>query len=290
MQNAVGAEKLSKQDFPVPSVLWDERPAKSDRVNRDLVNPPTHPEGGYGRLLCVAYEVCELRGLSLRGFLIVVRQAVEEVYTQDHDEQANRHDDQQREPKPTEHHSTRPDTGMYATVAKVLGDLRCGDGRRVLPEHADEHEDGGDEDVRQGDLGDGAAGEGLDVDVGAGAGIVFFVPTGEGGEEEKSDEGEDDGDDEQIREDDLVLERLGDPDQVQRILVNADLLREQSGVVGAEEATAVRVDADAEVADADFEHRLSDNVGDGGCDAGVDLCRVVCGGVVIVVEGYEEDT
>ena len=92
------------------------------------------------------------------------------------------------------------------------------------------------------------------------------------------------GDLQEIREDDLVLERLGDPDQVQRVLVDADLLGEQSGVVGAEEATAVRVDADAEVADADFEHRLSDNVGDSGCDAGIDLCRVVCGCIVVIVE------
>ena len=117
------------------------------------------------------------------------------MYTQNHDEQANRDDNQQREPEPPEHHSAGPHAGMHAAIAEVLGDLGGGDGGRVLPQHADEHEDGGDEDVRQGDLGDGSAGEGLDVDVGAGAGVVFFVPAGEGGEEEESDEGEDDGDD-----------------------------------------------------------------------------------------------
>lgn len=117
------------------------------------------------------------------------------MYTQNHNEQPNRHDDQQREPKPTKHHSTGPDAGMHATIAEVLGDLRRGDRGGVLPQHADEDEDGGDEDVRQGDLRHGSAGEGLDVDVGTRAGVVFFVPAGEGGEEEEGDEGEDDGDD-----------------------------------------------------------------------------------------------
>jgi hypothetical protein len=41
----------------------------------------------------------------------------------------------------------------------------------------------------------GARGEGLDVDVAAGAGVVLFVPAWEGREEEEGDEGEDDGDD-----------------------------------------------------------------------------------------------
>lgn len=133
------------------------------------------------------------KGLFL--FLFVVRQPVEEVYTQDHDKQANSHDDQQREPEPTEHHGARPDARMHAAIAEVFGDLGRGDRGGMLPEHADEDEDGGDEDVRQGDLGYRSAGEGLDVDVGAGAGVVFFVPAGEGGEEEEGDEGEDDGDD-----------------------------------------------------------------------------------------------
>ena len=65
----------------------------------------------------------------------------------------------------------------------------------MLPEHGDEHEDRSDEDEGEGDLGDGPRGEGLDVDVGARAGVVFFVPAGEGGEEEEGDEGEDYGDD-----------------------------------------------------------------------------------------------
>jgi len=65
----------------------------------------------------------------------------------------------------------------------------------MLPQHADEHEDGGDENEGEGDLRDGAGGEGFDVDVGAGAGVALFVPAREGGEEEEGYEGEDYGDD-----------------------------------------------------------------------------------------------
>lgn len=41
----------------------------------------------------------------------------------------------------------------------------------------------------------GSRGEGFDVNVGAGASVVFFVPAGESGEEEEGEEGEDEGDD-----------------------------------------------------------------------------------------------
>ena len=64
----------------------------------------------------------------------------------------------------------------------------------MLPQHADEHEDGGDEDEGQGNLADGAGGKGFDVALGA-ALVGFLVPAGEGGEQEEADEGEDDGDD-----------------------------------------------------------------------------------------------
>lgn len=64
----------------------------------------------------------------------------------------------------------------------------------MLPQHADEHEDGGDEDEGQRDLADGPGGEGLDVALGA-ALVHFLVPAGEGGEQEEADEGEHDGDD-----------------------------------------------------------------------------------------------
>lgn len=94
----------------------------------------------------------------------------------------------------------------------------------------------------------------------------------------------------EVRKHDAILERLGHPDEVQRVLVDADLLREQRRVVGAQEAAAVRVDADAEVADADLELRGADEVGDGGADARVDLRGVVGGRVGVVEEGDDEDS
>lgn len=94
----------------------------------------------------------------------------------------------------------------------------------------------------------------------------------------------------QIRKHHTRLERLRDIDQIQRILIDGNLLREQRRIVRAQETAAVRVDADAEVADADFEFGFADDIGDGGRDAGVDLRRAVGGRVVLVVEGYEEDS
>ena len=64
----------------------------------------------------------------------------------------------------------------------------------MLPEYGDKDEDRGDEDKGQGDLRDGPGGEGFYV----ADGVVLanlFVPAGEGGEEEKAEEGKDDGDD-----------------------------------------------------------------------------------------------
>lgn len=93
----------------------------------------------------------------------------------------------------------------------------------------------------------------------------------------------------QVRKHHLVFERLGNPDQVERILIDAGLLREEGCVVGAKEVAAVRVDADAKVAYSHLEHGLSDNIGDCSCDARVDLRRVVVRGVVLIVKGDEED-
>lgn len=63
----------------------------------------------------------------------------------------------------------------------------------MLPEDADKHEDGRDEDEGEGDLADGTRGERLDVDVGARDLVVLIVPAGKGGEEDEGEEGEDDG-------------------------------------------------------------------------------------------------
>lgn len=91
-----------------------------------------------------------------------------------------------------------------------------------------------------------------------------------------------------IREHDCILECCRHPDQVQRVLVDVDAFRESGGVVRAQEST-VCVGAEAEVANTNFKRCLSDNVGNGGCHTGVDLCRVVVGRVVVIVEIDEED-
>jgi hypothetical protein len=123
----------------------------------------------------------------------LVRQAIQQVNAQNHHQQPNRHNDEQRKRKPTQHHGAGADAAAHAAISEVLRDLCCCYRGGVLPEDGDEHEDGGDEDEGQGDLRDGPRGEGLDVYVGAGAGVALFVPAREGGEEEEGYEGEDDG-------------------------------------------------------------------------------------------------
>ncbi len=132
------------------------------------------------------------------------------------------------------------------------------------------------------------------------------MPTGESGEEEEGNEGEDNGHDaaevvswmyragvsekclQKVGENDSVLEGRCHPDQVQWILVDVDALRKSGGIVRAEEST-VCVCAQSEVSNADFQRCLSNNVGDGRCNTRIDLCRIVVGCVIIVVEIDEED-
>ena len=92
----------------------------------------------------------------------------------------------------------------------------------------------------------------------------------------------------EIREDDGILERRGDPDQVQRILVDVDALRQRGGIVRAQEG-AVCVCAETKVSHAHLELGLADNVRDGGCHTRVDLCWIIIGRVVVVVEVDQED-
>ena len=92
----------------------------------------------------------------------------------------------------------------------------------------------------------------------------------------------------EVGENDGVLEGRCHPDQVQWILVDVDALRKSGGIVRAKEST-VCVCAQSEVSNTNFERCLSDDVGNGCCDAWVDLCWVVIGRVVIVVEVDEED-
>ena len=93
----------------------------------------------------------------------------------------------------------------------------------------------------------------------------------------------------EVGEDNGILECCRHPYQVERVLVDVDALCESGGIVGAQEGS-VCVCAQSKVADTDFERCLSDDVGDGGCDAGVYLCRVVVWRVIIVVEVDEEDS
>lgn len=72
-------------------------------------------------------------------------------------------------------------------------------------------------------------------------------------------------------------------------MLDRDLSRQARRIVAAQKRPAVRVDADAEVADAHLEHGGAHDVADGGHDAGVDLRGVEGGRVVLVVEADEED-
>ena len=124
----------------------------------------------------------------------LICQLAQHPYAQYHDQQADGDDDEQREGEPAEHHGAGADAGLDAAVAKVLGDGAGRDGGGVLPQHRDQHEDGGDEDDGQRHLRHGPAREGFHLAVGALA-VLLLVPAREGGQEEEADEGEDDGDD-----------------------------------------------------------------------------------------------
>jgi len=58
------------------------------------------------------------------------------MHTQYHNQQANRHDDEQREAEPAQDHSTGTNPTLDTTVAQVLGDCGGGNGRSVLPKYA----------------------------------------------------------------------------------------------------------------------------------------------------------
>ena len=155
----------------------------------------------------------------------------------------------------------------------------------MLPHDGHERKDTRNKDRRERDLADRPARERLDLVLTPRTADIR-VPSRKRGQEKKRQEGEDDGDDEQVGEDDGVLEGVGHPDEVQRVLVDVDEVSERGGVVVAEEGAIVGLDAEAEVADADFEVGSPNDVGDGGCYAWLDLCGVEGGRVVLVIEGY----
>ena len=92
----------------------------------------------------------------------------------------------------------------------------------------------------------------------------------------------------EVGENDGVFEGRCHPDQVQWILVDVDALRKSGGIVRAEEST-VCVCAQSEVSNTNFQCRLSNDVGNSRCDTRIDLCLVIIGCVIIVIEVDEED-
>lgn len=140
----------------------------------------------------------------------------------------------------------------------------------MLPQDGNEYKDRGDEDERQGDLGDWARGKWFHFPVGAVI-VVLFVPTRKSSKEEEADESKDNGDNSEYRrqqslyekdvggkhlhqvwKNDTVLESICYPYQVEWILVHGHLGRQTRCIVTAQKGSTIRVDAYAEVANTDF--------------------------------------
>lgn len=97
------------------------------------------------------------------------------------------------------------------------------------------------------------------------------MPSWEGGKKDEGEEGEDDGDNQEVGEHNGILEGSGNPHKIEGVLIHRQIVDERSCIVGADVAAAVSVDADAEVANADAELGVADNVRNGLCNARVDL-------------------
>lgn len=76
----------------------------------------------------------------------------------------------------------------------------------------------------------------------------------------------------QVGEHNHILKLARQPNQIQRILINADLVRQTRRIVAAEPGSAIGVDADAEESHARLELRPADDLGDCGVNAEVCLC------------------
>lgn len=130
-------------------------------------------------------------GMSTR--LCFVRQLSDEADAENHDEKTYRHDHHETESKPAQHHGRGANTTLHATIAHVLSDGARGDGCGMLPENGDEDEDRCDEDESQGGLRDRSRRKRLGFNFGT-TSIELVVPSGEGSQQDKTEEGEDDGD------------------------------------------------------------------------------------------------
>lgn len=76
---------------------------------------------------------CEANAVGLAWLLrassfhrSLVRQAIQQVDAENHDQQADCDDDEQREREPTQHHRTGAHAALHAPVSEVLCDLRSG--------------------------------------------------------------------------------------------------------------------------------------------------------------------
>lgn len=115
------------------------------------------------------------------------------------------------------------------------------------------------------------------------------VPTGECCEEDKGQEGEDDGDDEEVWEDNGVLKSTGHPYQVERVLINADQICKGGRILVAHPCAAIGLDTYAKVSNSYSEIGLIHNVGDGSRNPWVDLDCTENRRVLLVVQGDEID-
>ena len=93
----------------------------------------------------------------------------------------------------------------------------------------------------------------------------------------------------QIRKHNHVFELRGQPDQIERILVDRDLVGEGRGIVTAQPGAAVRVHADAEVAHTSLQVGVTGDNGDGRVGIVVDLRGVGNRFIALIVQREEED-
>lgn len=78
----------------------------------------------------------------------------------------------------------------------------------------------------------------------------------------------------EVRKDNAIFECTGNPNQIQGILIHADLAREAGRIVATQERSSVRIDTDPEVPDPDFQLGLADDIRYCGRDPRVDLCGI----------------
>ena len=79
----------------------------------------------------------------------------------------------------------------------------------------------------------------------------------------------------EIWKNNAILERARHPNQIQRILIHANLLCKRRRVVAAEEISPRRIDAKSKVSDSDFEKCTADDVCYCGGDTWIHLSGIV---------------